>query len=214
VGGEGEPEGVLDAARAGESWALAELYRRHQPALLRFLIGLAGGEAEDLAADTWVAAARALSGFEGDDGRFRAMLFTIARRRAIDLVRSRSRRRTAPADPAALVDEPAAGTADPAHALDAAVASRAALELVAELLPPRQAEVVLLRVVAGLSVAEVAEVTGERPATVSVLQSRGLRRLAQRLGSPAALLGEPADRAPEHPEDRRGDVQDPGPLGR
>lgn len=214
MGGEGELEGVLDAARGGEPWALAELYRRHQPALLRFLVGLAGGEAEDLAADSWVAAARALPGFEGDEGRFRAMLFTIARRRAIDLVRSRSRRRTAPADPHVLVDEPAAGTADPARALEAAVASRTALARVAELLPRRQAEVVLLRVVAGLSVAEVAEVTGERPATVSVLQSRGLRRLAQRLSSPSALAGELAGPEPENPEERRGDMQDPGPLRR
>ncbi len=40
-------------------------------------------------------------------------------------------------------------------------------------LPPDQAEVVLLRVLAGLGVAEVARIMGKRPGTVRVLQHRG-----------------------------------------
>jgi RNA polymerase sigma-70 factor (ECF subfamily) len=39
--------------------------------------------------------------------------------------------------------------------------------------------VVLLRVVAGLDVADVADVLGKRPGTVRVLAHRGLRRLAE-----------------------------------
>ena len=41
-----------------------------------------------------------------------------------------------------------------------------------------QAEVVLLRVVAGLSVAEVAEIIERSPGAVRMLQHRGLQRLA------------------------------------
>ena len=48
-------------------------------------------------------------------------------------------------------------------------------------LPPDQAEIILLRVVAGLPVEEVAAITGRRPGTVRVLQHRALRRLADRL---------------------------------
>ena len=58
--------------------------------------------------------------------------------------------------------------------------TRAALALVAEL-PPDQAEVVALRVLAGLEVAEVARIVGKRPGTVRVLAHRGLRRLAERM---------------------------------
>jgi DNA-directed RNA polymerase specialized sigma24 family protein len=45
-------------------------------------------------------------------------------------------------------------------------------------LPPEQAEIVLLRVVAGLDSNEVGAVTGKKPGTVRVLQKRALERLA------------------------------------
>jgi RNA polymerase sigma-70 factor, ECF subfamily len=49
-------------------------------------------------------------------------------------------------------------------------------------LPHDQAEVVLLRVLAGLGVEQVARILGKRPGAVRVLAHRGLRRLAERLG--------------------------------
>jgi RNA polymerase sigma-70 factor (ECF subfamily) len=48
------------------------------------------------------------------------------------------------------------------------------------LLPADQAEVLLLRVVQGLSVDEVATLTAKTPANVRVLQHRALNRLAAR----------------------------------
>jgi RNA polymerase sigma-70 factor (ECF subfamily) len=65
--------------------------------------------------------------------------------------------------------------------------TRAALALVAEL-PPDQAEVVALRVLGGLEVAEVARIVGKRPGAVRVLAHRGLRRLAKQVEG-AGLLG-------------------------
>ena len=50
-------------------------------------------------------------------------------------------------------------------------------------LPAGQAEAIVLRVVAGLEVKQVAEIMDKRPNTVRVLTHRGLRRLAQRLGA-------------------------------
>jgi len=61
-------------------------------------------------------------------------------------------------------------------------AAQAIARLVATL-PPDQAEVLMLRVVGGLSADESAEVMGKRPGTVRVLQHRALRRLARELGS-------------------------------
>jgi RNA polymerase sigma-70 factor (ECF subfamily) len=46
-------------------------------------------------------------------------------------------------------------------------------------LPPAQAEIVLLRIVAGLDSYEVAAVTGRKPGTVRVMQKRALERLAE-----------------------------------
>jgi RNA polymerase sigma-70 factor (ECF subfamily) len=61
-------------------------------------------------------------------------------------------------------------------------ASRRAIAHVTTLLSAEQAEVVLLRVVGGLSVHEVAAIVGRTPAAISVLQTRGLQRLATKLG--------------------------------
>jgi RNA polymerase sigma-70 factor (ECF subfamily) len=182
----------------GDEEALASLYRELSPPLLGFLRGLAPEESEDLASETWIAAAGALAGFEGDGAGFRRLLFTIARRRAIDHLRKRSRRRTAP-----LASPPeAAHSADAAAPLLEEEDAREAIERIFALLPRPQAEVVVLRVVGGLSVADVATVLGRSPASVSVLQSRGLRRLATKLGrhprsapefgGPATQLQDPA----------------------
>jgi RNA polymerase sigma-70 factor (ECF subfamily) len=52
------------------------------------------------------------------------------------------------------------------------------LRLVATL-PPEQAEMVMLRVVAGLDVATVAELVGKKPGTVRVAVHRALKSLAR-----------------------------------
>jgi RNA polymerase sigma-70 factor (ECF subfamily) len=169
------------AARRGEGSALTELYRELHPRLLRYLHARVRADAEDLAADVWIEAARALPTFEDDEKGFRRLLFTIARRRAIDHGRRERRRRTDPVDPATLATSGVASSAD-ALVLERLDAYEA-VERIAALLPPDQAEVVVLRVVAGLSVHEVAEIVGRRAAAVSVLQHRALRRLARKLGA-------------------------------
>jgi RNA polymerase sigma-70 factor (ECF subfamily) len=58
----------------------------------------------------------------------------------------------------------------------------AAVELIAAL-PPDQADAVALRFIADLDVATVAKMMGRRPGAVRVLTHRGLRTLADRLGS-------------------------------
>jgi RNA polymerase sigma-70 factor, ECF subfamily len=136
--------------------------------------------AEDLAADTWVSVIRGLARFRGDEPGFRALVFTAARHRALDWRRQASRRQAAAVSVEALYDRPAPD--DPAEAALEAQSTRAALALIAEL-PRNQAEVVALRMVAGLDVAQVAKLVGKRPGAVRTLTHRGLRRLAQRLAA-------------------------------
>jgi RNA polymerase sigma-70 factor, ECF subfamily len=170
---------VLAAAVRGDEQAFATLWRELQPPLVRYLQVLAADAAEDLASETWMRVLGGLGGFRGDERAFRAWLFTVARHRAIDRWRRSARRPAEPVPVDALADRPAPD--DPAATALEAITSRAAVALIASL-PGDQAEVVMLRVVAGLDVAEVARIVGKRPGTVRVLSHRGLRRLAERLG--------------------------------
>ena len=171
---------VLAAATNGDEQAFGALWRDLQPALLRYLNAFAPGAGEDLASETWLRVVGGLRGFSGDERSFRAWVFTIARRRAVDRWRRAVRRR----------DERAVTTTAPHPATAAvdAISTRAAVALIATL-PPDQAEVVLLRVVAGLEVAEVAAITGKHPGNVRVLSHRALRRLAELLGTAPRVRG-------------------------
>jgi RNA polymerase sigma-70 factor (ECF subfamily) len=171
---------VLAAAQRGDEQAFAVLWRDLQPAVLRYLRVAAPEAAEDLAADTWVSIIRGLTRFRGDEPGFRALVFTAARHRALDWRRQSSRRQDDVVPVEALHDRPAPD--DPAEVVLEGQSTRAALALIAEL-PRNQAEVVTLRVVAGLDVAQVARIVGKRPGAVRTLTHRGLRRLAQRLAA-------------------------------
>ncbi|MDQ1567398.1 MAG: polymerase sigma-70 factor, subfamily [Actinomycetota bacterium] len=180
-------QGILTAAQDGGEWAVATLYRSLQPAVVGYLRGRVGADAEDLASETWLAVARALPAFSGDETAFRSWVFTIAHRRLVDHHRAVARRPRTRSLTAAEGETTGAGDAlpsrdDPAAEVVAAVAGDEAVRRIVALLPGDQADVVLLRVVAGLPVDEVARITGHRPGTVRVLQHRALRRLADRLG--------------------------------
>jgi RNA polymerase sigma-70 factor (ECF subfamily) len=185
--------GILIAAQDGGEWAVAILYRWLHPAVVGYLRARAGDDAEDLASETWVAVARGLSNFSGDETAFRSWVFTIAHRRLIDHHRVTARRpRTRTLHPVegegpdAPLEMPADD--DPAAEVVAAAAGDEAVRRIVKLLPKDQAEIVLLRVVAGLPVDEVAAITGRKPGTVRVLQHRALRRLAERLELPVDEL--------------------------
>lgn len=169
---------VLAAAQEGSQWAIAVLWRELHPRLLRFLRGLDPVVAEDVEADTWLVAARDLASFRGDEQQFRAWMFTIARNRLIDWRRREARRRSVAVTPEDLSERPADD--DPAITAVDALRADAAVRFVRACLPRDQAEVILLRVVGGLDVGEVAAIVGKQPGNVRVLQHRGLRRLAER----------------------------------
>jgi RNA polymerase sigma-70 factor (ECF subfamily) len=168
---------VLGAARSGASWAVTALYRELQPPLLSYLRAQEPGDAEDLASEVWLGVGQGLARFEGDEAAFRGWLFTIARRRIVDLRRQRGRRRTEPTAGEAFAALPASD--DPESTALASIRGDAIRQRIVALLPPDQADVVLLRVVGGLDAAQIAAVLGKRPGTVRVLQHRAVRRLAK-----------------------------------
>lgn len=180
-----ELDEALEAARTGAEWGLAVLYRWMHPALVRFLLARAGQDAEDIASVVWLEAARGLGEFAGQAHDFRRFLFTIAHRRSVDRIRRINRRRTEATD-AGVLGEVAAVEGPEEGVLDR-MAGEEAARLIATLLPRDQAEVILLRVVAGLSVPEVADILGRKAAAVSVLQHRALKRLQEKLKDPTRL---------------------------
>jgi RNA polymerase sigma-70 factor, ECF subfamily len=166
---------VLVAAQAGADWAIGQLFAVHNPALVRYLEGRARGFGDDLAQEVWIAAARNLRSFTGDEQALRAWLFSIARSKLIDHGRRLTRQPASPTDPHIMED-----TSPAEVPVDALTAREAIAELV-EGLNKEQADIVLLRVVGGLSVDEVAAIVGKRPGAVRVAQHRALRRIARRL---------------------------------
>lgn len=174
---------VLAAAQQGSEAAFAVLWRDCNPALLRYLRAMAPDAADDVAAETWVQVCRGLGAFRGDEQAWRSWLFTVARRRALDESRRLSRHPATPLADLPYHQEPR--TADAAEVALENLATAAVVRAI-RTLPPLQADVILLRVVAGLDNESVARLVGRSPGAVRVAAHRGLRRLAETL-SPAGV---------------------------
>lgn len=180
---------VLARAQRGDEAAFASLWLDVNPALVKYLRVVAHElDDEDVAAETWVTVVKGLARFRGDEMAWRAWVFTTARRRGIDEGRRRTRRRAAlVSHMAELADRRRLVSPDPALVVLERMDTQAALTLVAQL-SPLQAEVIALRVIAGLDVAAVARLVGCTPGAVRVAAHRGLQRLAQILARQGVTL--------------------------
>lgn len=151
---------LLRRVADGDSAALSVLYSRHGEALFRYLVRLCGDRmrAEEVLQDTLLAVWRGADTYQGRAG-VRSWLFGIARRQAYQHLRLRD----APT-PAELPEAP-----DPAVGPEELAILSMGATPVAEAvtrLPTRHREVVALALVAGLPLAEVAEVLGVPVGTV------------------------------------------------
>ena len=119
---------------AGDEVAAVKVFRAVQPALLSYLRSQLPAEAvEDAAAEVWLAVARGSAASVCSFDQLRALLFTIARRRAIDLRRSRRRH------PENLGHDPAelAGV-DPTDEVVDQMSAGEAVRRIVEVLPPNK----------------------------------------------------------------------------
>jgi RNA polymerase sigma-70 factor (ECF subfamily) len=170
---------VLERMLGGDEDAFRVVYRSIQPGLLRYLAYLVGpADAEDVAAESWAQAFRDLGSFSGSADGFRGWITTIGRHRAMDLIRSRTRRPVSDVSEEELVQIPdSEATEGTALSL---VSTSEALALIATL-PPDQAEAVLLRAVVGLDAKAAGRVLGKRPGAVRTAAYRGLKALHRRI---------------------------------
>jgi RNA polymerase sigma factor (sigma-70 family) len=152
----------LRAHGAGDPHAFAQLYDRYDRPCFQFIRRLLGpthsDAVEDLHQETWIAISRSAAAFDPARASFRAWLFTIARRKAWDHFR-----RQKVAILASPQDDAAMMVPDPGRTPLEHVQSRElAQEIVAavEALPLEQRGVFVLFAHAGLSLEEIAQVTG------------------------------------------------------
>ncbi|MEO5723674.1 MAG: RNA polymerase sigma factor [Ilumatobacteraceae bacterium] len=178
-----EGDGSLAAARSGDGQAVVQLFHELHPRLTRFVAASEPRVADDIVGEVWLAIARGIANFEGDERAFRAWAFSIARRRIADHRRTNIRHKTDLTAPEGF-DALTASDETAQQAVDQLTGQEAA-RLVVTILPAEQAEVILLRVLADMEVDEVALVVGRSSNWVRVTQHRALRKLADRVGHSA-----------------------------
>lgn len=172
---------VLSAAQADAPWAYERLYRSLSPSICGYLRLQGASDPEDLTSEVFLGAFRGIGSFSGDEDRFRSWVFTIAHRRLTDERRARGCR-------------PAMAGAEPPDTAGGDVEEEALRRLSADRvralcagLAPDQGDVLLLRLVSGLTVEAIAGMLGKTPGAVKALQRRGLcalRRQLEREGVP------------------------------
>ncbi len=173
---------LLRRCQTGDQEAFRQLYERYAPQVYAFLLGYLRDPdgAADVTQETFVRLWQALPRYR-EQGQFRAWLFRIARRLAIDAARSRRRRRHFPLQE---IRPPLRDKAkDPGEILEQ---KQAVEEVMAALehLKAEYREVLVLRFLLDMNVAETAAVMGRSPGAVRVLQHRALhalRRVLSRL---------------------------------
>ncbi len=149
-----------------------QVVRQHGPAVLRLCRAVVGhSDAEDVWSETFLSALRGYPELP-DDANLEAWLVRIAQRRAVDVLRSRSRR----AVPVAEVPEP---PGDNGVAVDGRLLGES-WELVAEL-PDKQRQVIAYRYLAGLPYAEVAGLVGGTAAAARRAAADGIATLRHRM---------------------------------
>jgi RNA polymerase sigma-70 factor (ECF subfamily) len=174
----------------GDVPAFERLYGRHEAAVYRFLLRSVGmsAVANELLQDVWMSVIRSADRYEVR-ALFTTWLYRIARTRLIDHWRAR--------DPVALLSLDAPSTEEAGASLAETVAADRSLEpearaldkaqaraltLAVEALPAAQREAFLLHLQSGLTLVQIASITGAEVETVKSrlrYASRKLRRALQ-----------------------------------
>jgi RNA polymerase sigma-70 factor (ECF subfamily) len=153
--GEATDEALMLAYRGGDARAFETLYRRHRGALFRFILRSLKqrAPAEELFQEAWMRVVEARGRYEAQ-ARFTTWLYTIAHNLLVDHWRKKG------LSLVQLDDEPSVAAPDnPARQAEARESLERLLKAI-DVLPAAQREAFLLHEEAGLSVAEIAAVTG------------------------------------------------------
>ena len=172
-------DGVVARAVNGDRDALREVLETIRPIVFRYCrarVGSAersGLSADDVAQEVCLAAITALPRYKDQGRPFLAFVYGIAAHKVADAHRAAGRNKSDPMD---VVPERLSGEAGPEQmAIDSESSARMA-ELL-QVLPEKQREILILRVVVGMSAEETADAVGSTAGAVRVAQHRALTRL-------------------------------------
>jgi RNA polymerase sigma-70 factor (ECF subfamily) len=177
---------LIARAAEGDERAMADLYDRYGQVLYAVAYRIVGqrADAEEVVLDTFAQAWREATRFEAGRGSVAGWLTTIARSRALDLVRARGRRDRITATAAAERPDtsPAMGgwRADPSTGVEHAE-RRAQVQLALETLSPPQRRAIELAFFEGLSQSEIAELLQEPLGTIKTRVRLGMQKLRESL---------------------------------
>ncbi|MDQ3885615.1 MAG: sigma-70 family RNA polymerase sigma factor [Actinomycetota bacterium] len=176
---------LVGAAVRGERHAMDSLLRRISPLVLKYCRARLGRQertfasADDVAQEVCIAVLKALPSFRDQGRPFLAFVFGIAAHKVTDAHRAVARNR---ADPVPDVpDEPVYVGGPEQRVLQAERAGW--MDRLLDTLPAKQREILILRVVVGLSAEDTADAVGANPGAVRVAQHRALTKLRKVLSS-------------------------------
>lgn len=170
----------LALARAGDGRGFTRLYDRVARPLTTFATARGSVDPDQSVNDAFFRAFRSIDSFDGDEDGFRRWLFVILRRQLVDEHRMASRR---PRMVAAPTPE------HPTMSAETVALGRLGNERVARLLgqlTDDQREVITLRILADLSIADVAQIVDKPVTAVKRLQARGIQTLERLLVAESA----------------------------
>lgn len=178
-----EADEHIAAAVAGDRAAVGRLIGTIRPLIVRYCRARVGSQersyasADDVAQEVCLAVLKALPSYRDQGRPFLAFVYGIAAHKVADAHRATARNR---AEPVSELPESTDGDAGPEQL---AVQGELSEQLAALLrvLPEKQREIVLLRVVVGLSAEETAIAVGSTPGAVRVAQHRALTRLRKEI---------------------------------
>lgn len=168
---------LIRRAQEGDKGAIGELYRQHVDVIYRYIWARVRDEdtAEDLTALVFLKALEALPNYKPTGKPFLAWLYSIAYARIVDHWRKQKRRVEVPLEETLPAHEPR-----PQEFLEAQADWATAIDLVAQLTDDQQ-DVIILRFIGEMSMAEVAETVGKTVGATKAIQYRALASLARLL---------------------------------
>lgn len=168
---------IIAKAQDGDRTALNTLVTSHWPSIYRLALAKTGNpeEAQEIAQDTFLRALAALPRYKETNATFKTYLSRIAINLITDYYRKRGR--TPQVVDITEYSEPLTDTGVRPEEAAVNAERREEVARMLGLLPAEQQQVIELRIIQGLAVADTARIMGKSGAAVKMLQQRALKKL-------------------------------------